>query len=44
MSICACEFLMVTRGAWASAVPPPVLYLGFLHAPFGGVDPQGALP
>lgn len=33
-----------SRGAWGSAMPPTVVYLGLVHAPLGRVNPQGALP
>lgn len=42
--VCVSECLVGGRGAWGSAMPPTVVYLGLVHAPLGGVDPQGALP
>lgn len=38
------ECLAGSSGAWGSAMPPTVVYLGLVHAPLGGVDPRGALP
>lgn len=46
--MCVCVFahecLAGRRGAWGSAMPSTVVYLGLVHAPSGGVDPQGTLP
>lgn len=44
LCVWVCECLAGSRGAWGSAMPPTVVYLGLVHAPLGGVDPQGALP
>lgn len=42
--LCVYECLAGSSGAWGSAMPPTVVYLGLVHAPLGGVDPRGALP
>lgn len=31
--VCLCECLAGSRGAWGSAMPPTVVYLGLVHAP-----------
>lgn len=42
--VCVYECLAGRSGAWGSAMPPTVVYLGLVHAPLGGVDPRGAVP
>lgn len=42
--VCTHECLAGRSGAWGSAMPPTVVYLGLVHAPLGGVDPRGAVP